>query len=64
MTDKLKLQDINNNWRIGEIKDWRIGFITREVEKIEEDKYIINDMSCGWLQAEVNVSSSPMPQPL
>ena len=39
---------------IGEIKDWKFGLITREVERISKTKYMIHDTSSGWSCAEVN----------
>lgn len=43
------------NFPIGGLKDWRFGLITREVYRVSEDKFEINDTSCGWLITYVNL---------
>jgi len=42
------------NMKIGDVKDWKFGLITREVERIGEDEWVINDTSSGWQQALVD----------
>lgn len=34
--------------------EWKFGLITREVEQISDDLFVIHDLSSGWLTAEVN----------
>lgn len=34
--------------------EWKFGLISREVEQISDDLFVIHDLSSGWLTAEVN----------
>lgn len=36
------------------ITKWKFGLITREIEQISPDEFIIHDYSSGWHQASVN----------
>lgn len=42
------------NLKIGELKDWKFGLITREIERVDKDKFLIHDISDGWNIATVN----------
>lgn len=39
---------------VGENIDWKFGVCTREVSRISNDSFEINDFSCGWTSAIVN----------
>lgn len=41
-------------FNIGEQKDWKFGLITREVVRVSENLFEINDTSNGWLTAKVD----------
>ena len=40
--------------KIGTWADWKFGLITREVYRVSEDLFEINDTSDGWVTAKVN----------
>jgi len=40
--------------RIGESANWKFGLITREVFRVSENEFEINDLSHGWSTALVN----------
>lgn len=42
------------NLEIGDSIDWKFGLITREILRVDKDKYVISDLSCGWYEAVVN----------
>ena len=50
---QLKMKTFNMNIEIGQMIDWKFGISTRQVERITEHRYIIHDMSSGWVQATV-----------
>ena len=40
--------------KICEEKDWKFGLVSRNVYRVSEDEYEIDDFSDGWLKATVN----------
>ena len=40
--------------KVGEQKDWKFGLISRNVTRVKEDLYEIDDCSDGWVSASVN----------
>lgn len=49
-TTKKMIDDLE----IGKMIDLKLGLSTRQIERIEDKKYIINDFIDGWEQAEVD----------
>jgi hypothetical protein len=45
--------DINTH-EIGTYQDWAFGISTREVYRLDENRFEINDMLDGWRQAIVD----------
>jgi len=45
------------DFKIQEQRDFKFGLCTREVVKISDDKFEINDTSCGWTSAIVNTET-------
>jgi hypothetical protein len=45
--------DINNQ-PINTYQDWHDGYTTREIYRLDENRYEINDMLDGWHQAIVD----------
>ena len=43
-----------NNFQVHTSQDWKFGLITREIYRVSEDRFEINDLSDGWLTAEVD----------
>lgn len=41
-------------FKIGELKDWKFGLITREVQRLGKNEFLIHDISDGWKIATVN----------
>lgn len=39
--------------KIGEMKDWKFGLITRQVERISEKFYLIHETCGSWITAKV-----------
>lgn len=37
----------------GQCVDWKFGLVTRTVQRITENLFVIHDMSSGWLTADV-----------
>lgn len=42
-----------DNQKIGSTQEWKFGLITREVYRISENFYEIDDLSDGWKTATV-----------
>jgi hypothetical protein len=40
--------------QIGTWVNWKFGLITREIYRVSEDLFEINDTSDGWVTARVN----------
>lgn len=40
--------------KVGEQKDWKFGLISRNVTRVKEDLYEIDDFSDGWVSASIN----------
>jgi len=46
------LEDFHHE--IGIVKDYRFGLISYEVERLNDDLFVINDTSDGWASAEIS----------
>lgn len=44
------------NMEIGATADWKFGLITRNVLRVSENLFEINDTSDGWLTADVTLA--------
>ena len=42
---------------IGQIADLRIGFVTREVERLSEDEFAIHTTTDGWQTEYMNLET-------
>lgn len=42
------------NMEVGKGMDWKFSIITRFIERVEPDAYLIHDTSNGWYIATVN----------
>lgn len=43
-----------DNFQVQTSQDWKFGLITREIYRVSEDLFEINDLSEGWLTTEVD----------
>ena len=43
-----------DNFPVHTSQDWKFGLITREIYRVSEDQFEINDLSDGWLTAIVD----------
>ena len=43
-----------DNFPVQTYQDWKFGLTTREIYRVSEDRFEINDLSDGWLTAEVD----------
>jgi hypothetical protein len=42
---------------IGQIADLRIGFVTREVERLSEDEFAVHTITDGWQTEYMNLQT-------
>ena len=42
------------NFKNGTTQDWKFGLATRSVYRVDDDKFELDDTSCGWTKAFVN----------
>ena len=43
-----------DNFPVHTSQDWKFALITREIYRVSQDRFEINDLSDGWLTAEVD----------
>lgn len=43
-----------NALQIGNYMEWKFGLITREIYRLSNDRFQLNDMSGAWLDVVVN----------
>jgi hypothetical protein len=41
--------------RNGQIVDFKVGFITREIERLSEDEFVVHTTTNGWQSEHMNM---------